>query len=129
MRKTGDERFAKRRIGETAFTASPWTDGRRLFCLNEDGSTVVLDVSLESADGDAADDVKASGEKAGGEKPEGFRVVRVNRLNDTCLATPAIAGDRLFIRGLSQLVCIGRSDRPLETALCIESPQLPRRPD
>jgi outer membrane protein assembly factor BamB len=70
--------------GRGAFTASPWGARGRVFCLNEDGETVVVPVG------------------------ESFSVEAVNRLrdDDMTLATPALAGSRLLIRTLSRLYCI-----------------------
>ena len=66
------------------FTASPWAYGQRVFCLNEDGVTFVL--------------------RAG----DRFELLRTNKLaeDDLCLATPAMAGDRLLIRTAVRLYCI-----------------------
>jgi len=65
------------------FTASPWMCGDRLFFLNERGDTYVV--------------------------PSGptFRLLATNTLEKLCLATPAVAGDRLLIRTSSRLYCIG----------------------
>jgi outer membrane protein assembly factor BamB len=66
------------------FTSSPWAYGGKVFCLNEDGVTFVL--------------------RAGDE----FEVLHTNPLeaDEMCLATPAIAGDKLLIRSLERLYCI-----------------------
>ena len=67
------------------FTASPWGCNGRVFCLNEDGVTFVV--------------------KAG----DKFELLHSNKLadDDMCLATPALAGDRLLIRSAHRLYCIG----------------------
>jgi outer membrane protein assembly factor BamB len=67
-----------------AFTASPWAYGGKVFCLNEDGVTFVVD----------------AGDK--------FNLLHTNPLaeDDMCMATPAIAGDRLLIRTSARLYCI-----------------------
>jgi outer membrane protein assembly factor BamB len=66
------------------FTASPWAYNGRVFCLNEDGLTFVV--------------------RAGGS----FELLHTNKLaeDDMCLATPALAGDRLLIRSSARLYCI-----------------------
>jgi outer membrane protein assembly factor BamB len=66
------------------FTASPWAANGRVFCLNEDGLTFVV--------------------RAGKQ----FEVLHTNKLaeDDICLATPALAGDRLIIRSAIRLYCI-----------------------
>lgn len=70
------------------FTVSPWAASGRIFCLNEDGTTFVL--------------------RAG----SSFDLVRTNKLaeDDMCMATPAMAGDRLLIRTSVRLYCIRNSN-------------------
>jgi outer membrane protein assembly factor BamB len=83
--KTGEEIYGKQRLnpdGTVAFTASPWAYRGRVFCLSEDGDTYVV--------------------RAGDE----FDLERVNALGEMCMATPAIAGDRLIIRTISGLYCL-----------------------
>ena len=81
----GSEVYSVQRLPRgRAFTSSPWAYGGKVFCLNEDGVTFVL--------------------KAGGE----FKVLHTNSLaeDDMCMATPAIAGDRLLIRTSARVYCI-----------------------
>jgi outer membrane protein assembly factor BamB len=70
-----------------AFTSSPWAANGRVFCLNEDGVCFVL--------------------RAGDQ----FELLHTNALadDDMCMATPAIAGDRLLIRTSSRLYCIAEA--------------------
>ena len=72
-----------------AFTASPWAAGGRVFCLNEDGVCYVL----------------RAGDK--------FELLHTNRLadDDMCMATPALAGDRLLIRTAARLYCFRAEER------------------
>jgi len=74
--KTGETIFPRERLntGGGRFYASPWSYHGKVFLLNEDGTTWVVE------DG-----------------PE-FKVVRKNQLNDYAWATPAIARGSLFIR-------------------------------
>lgn len=67
-----------------AITVSPWAYGGKLFTLDEDGVCNVI----------------RAGEK--------FETIRVNELSadDLCMATPAIAGDRLLIRTDKRIYCI-----------------------
>jgi outer membrane protein assembly factor BamB len=67
-----------------AFTASPWAREGQVFFLNEDGVTFVL--------------------KAG----DAFELSHTNSLaeDDMCMATPAIAGDRLLIRSSARIYCV-----------------------
>ena len=66
------------------FTSSPWAYHGMVFCLNEDGLTFVV----------------RAGEK--------FELLHTNKLaeDDMCMATPALAGDRLLIRTAVRLYCI-----------------------
>jgi outer membrane protein assembly factor BamB len=82
--KTGEKIYGKKRFSPAgSFTSSPWAYNGKLFCLSEDGLTYVLTAGDE------------------------FEVVRTNALGELCLATPAIAGDRLLLRTMSKLYCIG----------------------
>jgi len=78
---TGASVYQERLRGH--FTASPWMCGDKLFSLNESGDTYVV--------------------------PSGptFRLLATNTLEKLCLATPAVASDRLLIRTSSRSYCIG----------------------
>lgn len=83
--RTGRPLYGKQRIrpeGNTAFTASPWAANGKIFALSEDGDTFVF--------------------KAG---PQ-YQLLHKNSLDEMCMATPAIAGDRLLIRTLTRLYCL-----------------------
>ena len=58
--------------------------GGKIFCLNEDGLCFVL----------------RAGEK--------FELLHTNKLadDDMCMATPALAGDRLLIRTAARIYCV-----------------------
>lgn len=73
---TGDTIFPRQRLntGGGRFYASPWAYNGRIFLLNEDGTTWVIEDGSE------------------------FKVVRKNALDDYAWATPAIAQGSLFIR-------------------------------
>ncbi len=82
---TGKILYDRERLPDgLAFTASPWAAGGRIFCLNEDGVCFVL------RDGDK------------------FELLHTNRLadDDMCMATPALAGDRLLIRTAARIYCL-----------------------
>lgn len=76
----GPERLPNAR----GFTSSPWACDGKVFCLNEDGVTFVL--------------------KAG----DKLDLLHTNALakDDMCMATPAIAQDRLLIRTSARVYCI-----------------------
>ncbi|HEY3965518.1 MAG TPA: PQQ-binding-like beta-propeller repeat protein [Planctomycetaceae bacterium] len=82
---TGEVVYDKQRIPNgRAFTSSPWAYGGKVFCLNEYGETFVY----------------AAGDE--------FKPLHVNALadDDMCMATPAIAGERLLIRTAVRLYSI-----------------------
>jgi outer membrane protein assembly factor BamB len=86
--RTGKLLYDRERLPKGfAFTASPWAAGGRIFCLNEDGVCYVL--------------------RAG----DAFELLHTNPLtdDDMCMATPALAGDRLLIRTSARLYCVRAS--------------------
>ncbi len=86
---TGDVLFDMQRIQNgRAFTASPWAYGGKVFCLNEFGETFVYEAGDEH-------------------KPLHTNVLADD---DMCMATPAIAGDRLLIRTAVRLYSIKKQD-------------------
>jgi outer membrane protein assembly factor BamB len=78
---TGTSVYQERLRGH--FTASPWMCGDKLYLLNESGDTYVV------------------------QSGPTFRLLATNTLEKLCLATPAVAGDRLLIRTSSRMYCIG----------------------
>ena len=81
--KTGKEVYGKQRLGRrNAFTASPVAGDGKLYCLSEEGTCYVI--------------------KAG---PE-FEVLAVNELKEVCMASPAIANGKLYVRARKHLYCI-----------------------
>jgi outer membrane protein assembly factor BamB len=77
---TGKPTYKGMRLeGGNAFTASPVAGAGKVYCLSEDGDTFVV--------------------RAG---PE-FRVLARNRLDEMCLATPALVRDSLIIRTASKV--------------------------
>jgi len=87
--KTGEEIYSKQRIPKgRSFTSSPWAYNGKLFCLNEDGETFVIQTGRD------------------------FELLHSNPLeeDDMGMATPAIVGDRLLIRTAARLYCIRNSE-------------------
>src|SRR5580704_3671997 len=83
--KTGKQVFDKQRQPKgNAFTSSPWSYADKLFCLNEDGVTFVVQTGPK------------------------FKLLHTNTLaeDDMCMATPVIAGDRLLIRTAKRIYCV-----------------------
>jgi outer membrane protein assembly factor BamB len=70
------------------FTSSPVAADGRIYWPNEKGDVYVLDAS----------DLRA--------KPPSLKVAAINPLGETCLASPAIADGRLYIRTAKRLFCI-----------------------
>ncbi len=85
--RTGRQIYEKKRIRPepTSFTASPWASNSRIFALSEDGDTFVFQAGPE------------------------FRLLHTNPLDEMCMATPAMAGDRLLIRTLTKLYCFSKT--------------------
>ena len=85
--RTGEEVYGKQRFKPRgSFTASPWAYNGKIFCLSEDGLTYVI--------------------KPG---PE-FEILATHDLQELCLATPSIVGDKLLIRTVSKLYCLSNRD-------------------
>ncbi len=74
--ETGKKVYRKRIAGSAAgaYTASPVAAGGKLYFTSEDGDIHVLEASSE------------------------YKLLATNSMGEVCLATPAIAGDTLFIR-------------------------------
>jgi outer membrane protein assembly factor BamB len=86
--RTGKKLYDKERVRpdrQTAFTASPWAANGKIFALSEEGDTFVFQSGPE------------------------YKLLHKNSLDEMCMATPAIAGDRLLIRTLSRLYCFKKS--------------------
>jgi hypothetical protein len=76
------------------FSSSPVAADGKLYWANETGDTYVIDVSAVAA-----------------AKPS-IKVVAVNPLGEKVLASPAIAGGRLFIRTAEHLYCVAGGGEP-----------------
>ncbi len=93
--KTGEEVYGKKRIPNgRRFTSSPWTYGDKIYCLNEDGVTFVI------------------------QKGADFDVLYENELaeDDMGMATPVIIDDRLLLRTSARLYCIRATDNVANTS-------------
>lgn len=76
--KTGKKVYDRERLNGQ-FTVSPWAYDGKVFCLNEDGETTVVQAGPE------------------------FKILHRNKLDEMCMACPAVAGKSLLIRTLSKL--------------------------
>ena len=78
--RTGTPHYERQRLGSAGFTVSPWAYNGKIFCLNEDGDTFVIDAGKE------------------------FRVTEQrNSLDELCMATPALVRGSLLIRTETKL--------------------------
>jgi outer membrane protein assembly factor BamB len=83
--KTGAIRYNARVVnGGEGFTASTVSDGRNLFVTSENGNVYVV----------------PTGPK--------FSVISTNRMDETCMSTPAIAGGALIYRTRGHVVSLGK---------------------
>lgn len=76
--KTGKVHYDRQRI-PGLYTVSPWANDGKVYMLNEDGLTTVIEAGPT------------------------FKVVAKNDLREMCMACPAVAGKALLIRTLTKL--------------------------
>jgi hypothetical protein len=79
---TGRLVYRERLPQARGFFASPWAHGGRVFCMDEDGRTFVL------------------------QSGAAFKLLGRNEVGETCWATPALAGEALLLRTVDHLYCI-----------------------
>ena len=83
--KSGKEIYSRKRLPNgRAFTTSPWAYDGKVFCLSEYGETFVVQAGPE------------------------FKLLHTNKLgqDEMCMATPALAGDKLIIRSENHVWCL-----------------------
>ena len=80
--KTGERVYRTRVPGMATVAASLWADEKHVFILDESGTTHVVAVGPT------------------------FKRVAANKVSDLFWSTPAVAGDRLLLRGVEKLYCI-----------------------
>jgi outer membrane protein assembly factor BamB len=81
--KTGKEHYRQRLPGATGFTASPWSYDGKVFCLDQDGQTCVLEAGPQ------------------------FKLLATNKLDrEMFWSSPALVSGSLFLRGTDHLYCI-----------------------
>jgi outer membrane protein assembly factor BamB len=93
--KTGKMVFDKQRLPKgDAFTSSPWSYADKLFCVNENGLTFVVQTGPK------------------------FKLLYTNKLaeDDMCMATPVIVGDKLLVRTAKRLYCVRQQSKGETTA-------------
>jgi outer membrane protein assembly factor BamB len=81
--RSGKPAYKRERLpGARTFWASPWAFDGKIFCLDDSGTTHVIQAGPE------------------------FKVLSKNKLNDQCWATPALAKGAVIVRGVDSLYCI-----------------------
>ena len=85
--KDGKVSYRSRIDAGGAFTSSPWAYNGKVFCLSEEGKTFVIPAGKQ------------------------FALLHVNSLDEMAQATPAIVGDRLFLRTESRLYSVRNGNR------------------
>jgi outer membrane protein assembly factor BamB len=81
--KTGKAAYTKERIPNAKqFWASPWAYDDKIFCIDDGGTTHVVQAGPE------------------------FKVLAKNKLDDQFWASTAIAGGVLILRGVENIYCI-----------------------
>ena len=85
---TGKEAYPRQRLqrARRGFSASPWAYDGKVFCLSQDGTTYVV--------------------QAG----PAFKLLGANKLDDMFLASPAVSGGALYLRGRDSLYCLRGAD-------------------
>ena len=84
---SGEQLYQRVRIsGAKAFWAAPWGYDDKVFCLDDAGSTFILQPGRE------------------------FKVLYENSIDDKFWASPAFANSSIIFRGVKSLYCIGTSD-------------------
>jgi hypothetical protein len=78
---SGKTMDGERLAGATGFMSSPWACADRIYCLDQDGTTFVLDAGPT------------------------FKLAGTNTVGERCWATPAVAHDALLLRSVDYLYC------------------------
>ncbi len=82
--KTGKRLYRERLTGARGFTSSPWAYEGKVFCLDDDGQTFVVQAGAE------------------------FKLLGTNEVKEMCWSSPAVAGGALYLRTVDHLFCIRR---------------------
>jgi outer membrane protein assembly factor BamB len=81
--QTGREHYRRRLPDAAGFTSSPLSHHGKVYCLDQNGTTTVIEAGPD------------------------LNVVATNPLGEMCWASPAVVADRLLIRTVDHLYCIG----------------------
>jgi outer membrane protein assembly factor BamB len=80
--KTGKQIYKERLSGARGFTSSPWAYDAKIFFLDDEGTTHVIQAGPE------------------------FKVLATNALGEMCWSSPAAGGGALLLRTVDHLYCI-----------------------
>jgi outer membrane protein assembly factor BamB/Spy/CpxP family protein refolding chaperone len=80
--RTGKKVYKERLSGARGFTSSPWAYGGKVFCLDDNGRTFVVQAGPK------------------------FKVLHKNSIEETFWSSPAAGGGALLLRGVDHLYCI-----------------------
>lgn len=80
---TGKQHYRNRVPGATGFVASPWASGGRVYLLDSNGRTATIEPGPQ------------------------LNVIATSDLEEMCWSSPGVAGNRLLIRTVDALYCIG----------------------
>ncbi len=80
--KTGEQAYKERLPGARGFTSSPWGGGDKVFCLDDGGTTYIVQAGST------------------------FKLLGRNTLDEMCWSSPAVTGHALFLRSVDHLFCI-----------------------
>jgi outer membrane protein assembly factor BamB len=78
---TGKQLYKERLPGARGFTSSPWACDGKVFCLDDSGTTHVIQAGPQ------------------------FKLLGKNQLNEMCWASAAVAGGDVFLRTIDHLYC------------------------
>ena len=84
--KTGKQVYKERLPGARGFTSSPWAHGGKVFCLDDSGTTHVVNAGPE------------------------FKVLGKNTIGEMCWASPAVVDGALLLRTVDHLYCIRQNE-------------------
>lgn len=82
--KTGKPHYRQRLPGAAGFTASPWANDGKVFCLDENGQTYVLQAGPK------------------------LEILATNKLDEMFWSSAAAIGNHLLLRSVDHLYCIGQ---------------------
>jgi outer membrane protein assembly factor BamB len=80
--QTGEQAYKERLPGARGFTSSPWAAGGKIFCLDDVGTTYIVQAGKE------------------------YKFIGKNTIEEMCWSSPAVAAHALFVRTVDHLYCI-----------------------